>query len=518
MLQTPDDPIPVLPRDHYNQTLVSHLHPPDWVNPRPASRYNLVVIGAGTAGLVTAAGAALLGGKVALVEKHLMGGDCTNVGCVPSKAMIRSARVVADLRSAVHFGIRSPQPIEVDFAAVMTRLRRVRAEISPHDSAKRFQEEFGVDVFFGQAMFSSPDTVAVAGSQLRFAKAAIATGTRPSLPDIPGLQQVGYLTNETVFSLTERPGRLAIIGGGYIGCELAQTFQRLGSTVILLHRGNQLLHREDPDAANLIQQTFVQEGIQVVLQANVIQVERNASGKVIHYQVNGRQETVAVDQILVATGRSPHVEDLNLSTVGVRYDPRQGILVNDYLQTTNPRIYAVGDVCMKWKFTHAAHAAARIVIQNALFSVLGIGRVRLSRLVMPWCTYTDPEVAHVGLYPHEAAAQGIPVETLAISLDHVDRAIVDGETAGFAKLYVKRGTDKILGATIVARHAGEMISEVTLAMTNHLGLGAIAKTIHPYPTQAEAIRNAADEYSLRQLTAFKQLSTFWLKLRRGELV
>jgi mercury(II) reductase len=495
--------------------LVSHLHPPDWINPKPASRYNLVVIGAGTAGLVTAAGAALLGAKVALVEKHLLGGDCTNVGCVPSKAMIRSARVVADLRSAHHFGIGSPGPIEVDFAAVMTRLRRVRAEISSHDSAKRFQEEFGVDVFFGQAVFSSPDTVAVAGNQLRFAKAAIATGTHPSLPDIPGLQQVGYLTNETVFSLTERPDRLAVIGGGYIGCELAQTFQRLGSMVVLLHRSDRLLNREDPDAADLIQQTFVQEGIQVVLPANIIRVEQSESGKVIHYQVDSRSATVQVDEILVATGRSPNVTDLNLSTVGVKYDSRRGILVDDYLQTTNPRIYAVGDVCMEWKFTHAAHAAARIVIQNALFSVLSIGRARLSRLVMPWCTYTDPEVAHVGLYPHEAEAQRIPLETFAISLEHVDRAIVDGETAGFAKLHIKQGTDKILGATIVARHAGEMISEVTLAMTNNLGLGAIAKTIHPYPTQAEAIRHAADDYSLRQLTAFKQLSTFWLKLRRS---
>lgn len=514
MSQSVDEPVIVTPVDEYNQTLVYNLHPSDWVNPKPAPRYNLVVIGAGTAGLVTAAGAALLGGKVALVEKHLMGGDCTNVGCVPSKAMIRSARVVADIRHAKQFGIGVSDQLDIDFSAVMERLRRIRAEISPHDSAQRFQQEFGVDVFFGEARFFSKDTVEVAGEQLRFAKAVIATGSRPTQLPIDGLEQVGYLTNETVFSLTERPRRLAVIGGGYIGCELAQTFQRLGSEVVLLHKGAQLLNREDADAAQILQQVFDREGIQSVLESEINQIERNQAGKVIHYEVNGRKETVTVDEILVAAGRSPNIENLNLNVVDVRCDSKQGVIINDYLQTTNPRIYAVGDVCMQWKFTHAAHAAARIVIQNALFSIFGLGRVKLSALTMPWCTYTDPEIAHVGLYPHEAEQQKIKVETFCISLNHVDRAIVDGETEGFAKLHVKQGTDKILGATIVARHAGEIISEITLAMTHNLGLGAISKTIHPYPTQAEAIRNAADEYSLRQLTSLKKLTATWLAWQR----
>ncbi|MBD0265995.1 MAG: dihydrolipoyl dehydrogenase [Tolypothrix sp. Co-bin9] len=506
--------VTVAPMDRYNQELIDNLHPPDWVNPEPAPSYNLVVIGAGTAGLVTAAGAAMLGAKVALIEKHLMGGDCTNVGCVPSKTLIRSARVVADIHYAQKFGIDKPRQINVDFPAVMERLRRIRTEISPNDSAKRFQEEFGVDVFFGEARFKDTDTVEVGESILHFKKAAIATGSRPTQLLIDGLNKAKYLTNETVFSLTQCPNRLAVIGGGYIGCELAQTFQRLGSEVTLLQKGSRLLSREDADAAEIIQKAFVREGVQLLFESKIKRVERNNAEKVIYYEINGQEEALAVDEILVATGRSPNVENLNLEAVGVEYDQKQGVIINDYLQTTNPRIYAVGDVCMKWKFTHAADAAARIVIQNALFSILGLGRKKLSSLIMPWCTYTDPEVAHVGMYPEEAEAKGIEVDTFCVPLNDVDRAIVDGETEGFTKLYVKKRTDKLLGATIVARHAGEMISEVTLAITNNLGLSAIAKTIHPYPTQAEAIRKAADKYSIARLNSFKKLSSAWLAWRR----
>lgn len=507
-------PPTVPPMDRYNQTLIANLHPPDWINPEPASRYNLVVIGAGAAGLVTAAGAAILGAKVALVEKHLMGGDCTNVGCIPSKTMIRSARIVADIQSAEQFGISLPGTIKIDFAAVMERLRRVRAEISPHDSAKRFQQEFGVDVFFGEAHFSSSDTIEVANQTLRFKQAVIATGSSPAQLPIQGLESAGYLTNETVFSLTVRPNRLAVIGGGYIGCELAQTFQRLGSDLVLLQRGARLLNRDDPDAAEIIRQTFIQEGIDLILGAEINQVERQGPEKVIYYTTDGVAKAVTVDEILVGAGRSPNVSDLNLEVVGVKSDPK-GIVVNDYLQTSNPRIYAVGDVCMKWKFTHAADAAARIVIQNSLFSILGLGRKRLSSLTMPWCTYTDPEVAHVGLQAKEAQEQGIQVDTLTVPLSSVDRAIVDGEVAGFAKIYLKQGSDKILGATVVARHAGEMISEITLAMANNLGLRAITKTIHPYPTQAEAIRKAADEHSRKRFTPLvKKLFATWLSWMR----
>jgi len=496
--------------DVHNQKLVANVHPQDWVNPKPATRYNLVVIGAGTAGLVTAAGAAGLGAKVALIEKNLMGGDCLNVGCVPSKTMIRSSRVYADIRDAHQFGIHVPDGTEVNFAAVMERMRQIRAGISHHDSAKRFQQ-LGVDVFLGKAHFCGPDTVEVKGKRLRFKKAVIATGARATPPSIPGLAEAGYLTNETVFSLTERPIRLAVIGGGYIGCELAQTFQRLGSEVVLLHKNARILDREDADAAEIVQQAFVREGIKLILQCQLQKVERRNKVKIIHYSANGQVGSVVVDEILVGAGRSPNVEGLNLEAVGVQYDQRNGVIVNDRLQTTNPRIYAAGDVCMQWKFTHAADAAARIVIQNSLF----LGRKKLSALTMPWCTYTDPEIAHVGLYETQAQERGIEVNTYFIPFSQVDRAIADGEENGFAKVHIKKGTDKILGATIVARHAGEMISEISLAMVGNLGLGTIATVIHPYPTQAEAIRKAADAYNRTRLTPFvKQLFSHWLAWTR----
>ncbi len=512
---TAQPPVTVQPMDQYNRELVVNSHPEGWVNPKPASCYNLVVIGAGTAGLVTAAGAAMLGAKVALVEKHLMGGDCTNVGCVPSKTMIRSARAVADVRQAHRFGVKVPDGVEVDFAAVMERLRRVRAEISANDSVQRMQEKYGVEVFLGEAHFSGPDTIEVDGTTLRFKKAAIATGSSPVELPVEGLAEVGYLTNETVFSLTERPQRLAVIGGGYIGCELAQTFRRLGSEVVLLQKGDHILKRSDPDVSKLMQQVFQAEGIELALNAKIQRVGRQGDQKLIGYELDGQPKLTTVDEILVGVGRSPNISGLNLEAVGVEADPKKGILIDDYLQTSNPQIYAVGDVCMKWKFTHAADAAARILIQNALFAVKGVGRRKLSSLVMPWCTYTDPEIAHVGITADQVQEQADHIRTLHVALADVDRAIVDGETAGFIKIHVKKGSDKILGATLVARHAGEMINEITLAMVGELGLGAIANVIHPYPTQAEAIRKAADEYSLGRFSPLvKKVSSTWMRWRR----
>jgi len=510
MSQTVEKAI-VQPMDEHNQTLVANVHPPDWVNPEPASRYNLVVIGAGTAGLVVAGGAGLLGGKVALIEKDLMGGDCLNVGCVPSKCMIRSSRVVGDIQNADKFGIRVPDGKEIDFSAVMERMRRVRAEISPHDSAQRFKEEFNVDVFLGEARFNSADTVEVGGKILRFKKAVIATGAKATAPDIEGLKDAGYLTNETVFSLTERPQRMAIIGAGPLGCEFAQTFQRLGSQVVLIHKNDHILDKEDADAAEIVQQAFLREGVQLILNSKVKRVERTSVGKVIYYESDGKEDSVTVDEILIGVGRSPNVKKLNLEAVGVQYDIKKGVIVNDNLQTSNPRIYAAGDVCMDWKFTHAADAAARIVIQNSLF----FGRKKLSSLTMPWVTYTDPEVAHVGMYEKDAQKKGIEVDTFFVPLSEVDRAVADGETAGFAKVFVNKGTDKILGATIVARNAGDMISEVTLAIVGNLGLKTLGSVIHPYPTQAEVIRKAADEYSRTRLTPFiKKLLSWWLAWTR----
>ncbi len=500
----------VFPEDPYDKVLVSNVSPPDWSNPEPSGRYNLVVVGAGTAGLVTAAGAAALGAKVALVENHFLGGDCLNHGCVPSKAVIRSARMAEDVRMAGDFGIRIPEGVAVDFSAVMERMRRLRSKISFHDSAKRFRD-LGVALFFGEARFTGKDSLEVGGKKLRFSKAVIATGARAVEPPIEGLRQAGYLTNETVFSLTERPQRFAVIGGGPLGCELAQAFQRLGAKVTVIHTGEHLLGREDSDAARIIQETFLKEGVQLLLDARPEKITKTDEGKIVFYENKGGKVRLVVDEILLGVGRAPNVEGLDLEAAGVAYDVKTGVKVNDFLQTSNPRIYAAGDVCLPHKFTHMADGSARIVIQNALF----MGRKRLSGLTIPWTTYTDPEVAHVGMYEWQAKERGIELDTFTKSFGDVDRAIVDGEDSGFVKIHVKRGSDKILGATIVARHAGDMIGEIGLAMVNGVGLKSIASVIHPYPTRAEAIRQVADMYNRTRLTPFiESIFSLWLKLRR----
>ena len=496
----------VSPLDEYNVKLIENVHPTRWINPDPAGRYHLVVVGAGTGGLISAAFAAGAGGRVALVEQHLMGGDCLNVGCVPSKAIIRSSRVFAELRDAASLGWRVPEGAEADFSAVMARMRRVRLQISQNDSASRYRDQKGVDVFLGHGRFTASDTLEVEGKTLRFKKAVIATGARATYPPIAGLADVGFLTNETVFNLTERPRRLALIGAGPIGAELAQAFCRLGSEVTLLEMADRILVREDPDAAAIVQASMIRDGVNLVVNCGVQRVERTDAGKVIHFTCGG-ERSVVVDEILVGAGRAPNVEGLNLEAAGVIYD-RQGVQVNDNLQTSNPRIYGVGDVCMAWKFTHAAEEAARIAVQNALLP----GRRKLSALTMPWCTYTDPEIAHVGMYEHEARQRGIDVDTFTHPWRDVDRAITDGEEDGFVKIHVKKGTDQILGATIVARHAGETIGELTLAMVGKVGLKTLARVIHPYPTQADALRRAAFAYSVTRVTPLvKKLLGLWMK-------
>jgi pyruvate/2-oxoglutarate dehydrogenase complex dihydrolipoamide dehydrogenase (E3) component len=501
--------ITIPPNDEHNVELVNNVHPPEWVNPEPAARYNLVVIGAGTAGLVTAAGAAILGAKVALIERHLMGGDCLNTGCVPSKAVISSSRVYAGIREARAVGALPPASTETDFFAVMQRMRSIRARISCHDSAKQFSD-FGADVFFGDARFSGPDTVEVGGNRLRFKKAVIATGARPAVPAIDGLGEAGYLTNETVFNLTQRPNRLAVIGGGPLGCEMAQAFCRLGSRVTIIEANPRFLTREDPDAAAILACALSRDGVDIRLGTRVTRVAMSQREKVLYLETGGKADIIAADEILVGVGRRPNVEGLDLEVVRVKYDEK-GVTVNDYLQTTNPRIYAAGDVCLPYKFTHTADAAARIVIQNALF----LGRKKFSSSVIPWCTYTDPEIAHVGMYERDCEKRGIKVSTFIIPFVDVDRAITDGQEEGFLKLHVKKGTDKTLGATIVARHAGEMISEITTAIVGEIGLKQIASIIYPYPTQSEAIKRAADEYNRTRLTPFlKRLLGGWLAWTR----
>lgn len=501
--------ISICPLDEFNQQLISQVHPSDWVNPQPMGRYNLVVIGAGTAGLVTAAGAAGLGAKVALIERDLMGGDCLNVGCVPSKALVRAARCAEEIRRAGEFGIQTGTP-NIDFAGVMNRLRRLRAEMSPHDSAARFQS-LGVDVYLGEGRFAGAGTIQVGDRTLQYRRAVIATGARAVRPAIPGLDEVGYLTNETVFNLTELPRRLAVIGAGPIGCELAQCFARLGSEVFLIDKYVQILPKEDPDAAQIVAAAMIRDGIEMIANATVEKVFREGTDQVVQCQLDGGLRDVRVDAILVGVGRAPNVEGLNLEGVGVAFDPRQGVQINDYLQTTNPRIYAAGDICSTHRFTHAADFQARIVIQNALFH----GRSRASALTIPWCTYTEPEIAHVGVNEQTAREQGMEIDTFIQPLDKVDRAILDGETDGFVKVHVRKGSDRIVGATIVAAHAGDLISEISVAMAGKVGLKRLASVIHPYPTQADAIRKLGDAYNRTRLTPFvKGLFERWLKWTR----
>jgi pyruvate/2-oxoglutarate dehydrogenase complex dihydrolipoamide dehydrogenase (E3) component len=484
----------VPPPDEHNQRLVSHVHPPGWRNPTPRARYHLVVIGGGTAGLVSAAAAAGLGASVALIERHLMGGDCLNVGCVPSKGIIRAARAWHEAAAArqafggpaVHGG--------GSFAAVMERMRRIRADISAVDGAPRYRD-LGVDVFLGQGRFVAPDAVEVDGALLRFRRAIIATGARAAAPPIPGLEDTGYHTNETIFSLTELPSRLAVIGAGPIGCEMAQSFARFGSQVTVINAGPHVLPREDADAAAIVERTMQADGVRFLHQARVTRVERRGAERVIVAEVGGRTEQIVADELLVAVGRAPNVEGLGLEQAGVRYDKR-GVVADDRLRTSNPRIYAVGDINGKFQFTHNSDFQARYAIQNALF----FGRKRVSSLVMPWCTFTSPEIAHVGMYETGARAAGHEVETITVPLEDNDRARLDGEAEGFLRVHLKRGTDRILGATLVAEHAGDMISEVTVAMVNGVGLGGIGAAIHPYPTQGEVFRRAADIWRRGKLT------------------
>jgi pyruvate/2-oxoglutarate dehydrogenase complex dihydrolipoamide dehydrogenase (E3) component len=492
--------VTVQPMDEHNRRLVERVHPPGWTNPVPKSRYHLVVVGAGTAGLVAAAGAAGLGARVALIERHLMGGDCLNTGCVPSKAILRSAHAAAEFRNASRLGVRLGGSVTVDFAAVMERMRKLRADISHADSAERFTRECGVEVFLGNAKFTGPDTIDVDGTTLRFSRAVIATGARAATLPVEGLESAGYLTNETVFSLTSLPRRLAVIGGGPIGCELAQAFRGFGSEVTVVEAASQILGREDADAARLLQAAMESEGVRFLLGAKTRRIRVEGDEKVLDIESGEGAKTLRADEILLCVGRKPNVEGLGLEAAGVVFDPVKGVTATDDLQTANPRIFAAGDVCMAQKFTHAADFAARIVIQNALFSAGRFGRRKLSALTIPWCTYTQPEVAHVGLYEREARERGLDTQTFVQEMAQVDRAITDGDTGGFVKILAEKRSGRILGATIVARNAGDLISEVTLALTQGVTLGKIANVIHPYPTQADGIRKLGDQYNRTKLT------------------
>ena len=508
---TPFDEM-VLADDPHDKKLIDNCHPPGRVNPAPSGKYNLVVIGGGTAGLVSAAGAAGLGAKVALIERNLMGGDCLNVGCVPSKGVIRSARAMYETRSGAEFGVRlvGGEP-KAAFSAAMERMRRLRAGISQHDSVERFTS-LGVDVFIGNGRFIGPSSIEVDGKQLLFDRAVIAAGARASELPVLGLKEAGYLTNETVFTLTDLPKRIAVIGAGPIGCELAQSFARLGAEVFLIEALHGIMPNEDADAAEIVRQAIVErDGVRLMCCGKDLKVTRaQGGGKRLVVESHGNEYDIIVDEILVGGGRTPNLEGLGLDEARVAYSA-QGVIVDERLRTSNSKIFAAGDICSKYKFTHAADAMARIVIANALF----LARRKVTDLVIPWCTYTDPEIAHVGYYDKDARANGFEVATITQPLREVDRAVLDGEEDGFARVHYDKKTGKILGGTIVARHAGEMLGELSLAITAKQSIGMLSSTIHPYPTQAEALHKIGDAYMRTKLTpTVKRIFSKWLAWRR----
>ena len=526
----------VSPLDEHNVALLNNVHPASWVDPTPASNftYNLLVLGAGAGGLVTAAGAAGVGAKVALVEAHMLGGDCLNVGCVPSKALIRAARAAADIKDAARLkdmGITIKGEVEIDFGATMTRLRRLRAKISENDSASRFSAQLGCDVYLGYGKFTSPNTLVVNGQTLRFAKAVVATGGYPQLLPISGMKELAagwgsgdasapvIATNESIWNLTALPQRLLVIGTGVIGMELAQAMQRLGSSVTMFGRSGKVLPKEDQDLAAIVKEQMVADGVQFRLSVTkYVSVSltgaKDASGfqemelVITEMGPDGQEVTsrLPADAILVAAGRQPNVTGFDLGLAGVEVDPRKGLKLNDQLQTSNPNIFGVGDVTGKYQFTHSADAQARMVIRNALF----FGKAKFSNLLIPWATFTHPEIAHVGLYAADIKAVGKEYVTYEKSFEHNDRAILEGETEGVVRIIVEKGSDRILGATIVGPDAGDLISEITVAMQAGMGLGSLAGVIHPYPTLAESIARAGDLYNKTKLTnsvrlVFRQL-------------
>jgi pyruvate/2-oxoglutarate dehydrogenase complex dihydrolipoamide dehydrogenase (E3) component len=474
--------------------------------------YNVVVIGAGTAGLVTAAGTAGLGGRVALIERNLMGGDCLNFGCVPSKALISSARLIQQIREAQKWGLRRQSP-QFTFENVFERMRARRAKVAPNDSQERF-ESLGVDVFRGEARFVSPYEIEVNGQKLRAKNFVIATGSRAAIPKIEGIDTVPYFTNETIFDeLKQKPESMIVLGGGPIGCELAQTFRRFGVELTIVQRGDQLLPREDRDVAEFIERRLINEGVRIIKNAHARSVATSDGGKTaLEFldRQSGRvaERTLFADALLIAIGRTPNFRHLDLESAGVDVGEK-GVCVNDYLQTSKRHIYAAGDVIGPFLFTHMADAHARVVVRNILVPFQFL-RQKMGYSVVPWCTYTDPEVAHVGLGEREAKQKNLGYDLFVVPLEDIDRAVVESEDAGFVKVLTAKGSDKILGATIVAPHAGDLLHEFVLAMKAGIGLGTIASTIHAYPTFAELARKAGDKFNKTRLTPRTKKVFTWL--------
>ncbi|MBK9656069.1 MAG: FAD-dependent oxidoreductase [Rhodanobacteraceae bacterium] len=459
---------------------------------RPKSYdYNLIAIGAGSAGLVTTYIGAAVKAKVALIERHKMGGDCLNTGCVPSKALIRTARLLADARRASDFGVKALHA-EFDFAAAMERVQRVIAKVEPHDSVERYQG-LGVDCISGDARLVDPWTVEVGGRRLTARSIVIATGARPTVPKLPGIETVDYLTSDTVWNIRVQPKRLLVLGGGPIGCELGQCFARLGSQVTIVQRPSRLLPKEDPDASAAVQAAFEHDGITLALGSEAIRVEKDGDGGRLIVRQHGQERAIEFDRLLLALGRTANVSGFGLEELGVRVSAKGTVEADPLMRTTMPNIYVCGDVTGPFQFTHVAAHQAWYAAVNALFGPFWTFKVDYR--VIPWATFTDPEVARVGLSETEAAAQGIPFEVTRYGLDDLDRAIADSHDEGYVKVLTVPGKDTILGATIVGAHAGDLLAEFVLAMRHGLGLRKILGTIHSYPTMMEANKYAAGNWA-----------------------
>ncbi len=473
-----------------------------WASRKPKTfERNLVVIGAGSAGLVSAYIAAAVKAKVTLIEKHRMGGDCLNTGCVPSKALIRSARILAQASRAHEYGFRSITA-EFDFAEVMQRVRRVVAEVEPHDSVERYTA-LGVDCVQGEAKIVSPWEVEVAladGGTRRITTRSIiiAAGAQPFVPPIPGIDQVECLTSDTVWNLRELPGRMLVLGGGPIGCELAQCFARFGSKVSQVEMAPRLMVREDPDVSAQVMERFRAEGVDVLVGHKALRFAVEAGEKVLYADNDGREVRIPFDALLCAVGRVANTTGYGLEELGIPVTKGRTVEVNEYMQTRYPNIYACGDVAGPYQFTHTAAHTAWYAAVNALFGAFR--RFRADFSVIPWATFTEPEVARVGLNETEAKEKAVAYEATVYCLDELDRAIADGEAHGFVKVLTVPGSDRILGATIVGENAGELIIEFIAAMRHGIGLNKVLGTIHIYPTLVEANKYAAGGWKRAQVT------------------
>jgi pyruvate/2-oxoglutarate dehydrogenase complex dihydrolipoamide dehydrogenase (E3) component len=471
---------------------------------------NLIVIGAGSGGLVASYIAAALKAKVTLIERHQMGGDCLNTGCVPSKALIRSAKVAQQMRDASKWAIEPVEPI-IDFAKVMDRVQDVIKTIEPHDSIERYTS-LSVEVITGEAKIIDPYTVVVNGQQLTSRNIIVATGARPFVPPIKGIENSSYLTSDTLWSLREQPKRLLVLGGGPIGCELTQAFSRLGSEVTQVEMMPAIMGREDADVAEFVRERFTAEGIKVLTSHKAIEFTENSTGKVLLAEFNNEVVEIPYDQVIIAVGRAANTTGFGLEELGVEVE--RTIKHNDFLQTNIPSIYVCGDVAGPYQFTHTAAHQAWFAVVNALFSP--IKKFAVNYDVIPWATFTDPEVARVGLNEADAQAKGIAYEVTTYGLDDLDRAIADGEAEGWVKVITAKGKDKILGATIVGSHSGELIAEFVMAMRHGLGMNKLLSTIHIYPTWAESNKFAAGNWKKAHKPdwALSLLEKYW-KWRRG---